>query len=897
MNLVPFSPTPTVDCVQVPLGDILRARSFLIASAGYLSVLMLLFWHLFTGDVLHSGAIDRLYPPFIDADYFKALPYSNLGIRDFAWQFGPFEDYQYRAALNHRFPTWNPQIYLGQPFHADGQSAMLFPTHWIYFLIDPNIMRGPMAILRLWLSAAALFCLLRKLSLAPSAAFAGGSTWMLSAFNVHFLMWPHSNASLWMPLALLALDYLLLQPSWRSYTISSLVTAPLFLSGHPGTQFLCVNLIGLYVVIRLLGMLRCGRTVRQALTAFATVAAAGITAVLLALPALLPLWLQIRHSFDYLDPAGHRNVMGPIPVSTLWMFLIPECFGRSRGEYGGFDYVGPDNYIEASFWFGAIGFILAMAVLFRPIVRRMLKSSRIPATTGWFVPAFGISTFVITLLIVFKVWPVYSLALALPMTELTNLRRCLLGTNFAGAILAAWAVQRVVIDKDRLTAFLAGLLCVAACILVVSTTVARADAFRQSWADSVAGIPPSVGDQRPQILRGMFEQFAGVRMVAGMVVLLLGGMLLIWIVRQALRGRESPPSLRYALVAIITLDVMLPAYDFNPIAPLNLAVPPTPMVVEQMVRAAGDGRLAMTEALLPPNLSMRYGFRDLRGYDLPHDLRLVRLYQRLKIDGLDSRGLLSTALVFPLIQPEILAYLDRTCVRQLLLYEPNALPPPTALKLGITPSSEFLPWPRVNATTDGLLVFSNPNSYPRAYLANLATAVPDQTAAMDALLDDVVDLRKRSVYETGPGTPTPESVPDLLPATASITDDAPEEVTVDCNSNSTRLLVLSDRMDAGWKVQIDDAPATALTANYLFRGVFVPAGHHIVKWTYHAPGLANGILASVVTLAGLLIGLILSAISKSRARITSSLLCARLFCILRRNRARLGRWLDAPSTF
>src|SRR5579862_79939 len=105
---------------QIPFRQIIFRRSFLVAALAYLAVLLALYYRLFSGDFLHSGANNNLSPPFQSAQL-ESLQYANIFDGDFVQQFSVFEEYQYRAAQEGRFPTWNPHIYGGQPFHADGQ--------------------------------------------------------------------------------------------------------------------------------------------------------------------------------------------------------------------------------------------------------------------------------------------------------------------------------------------------------------------------------------------------------------------------------------------------------------------------------------------------------------------------------------------------------------------------------------------------------------------------------------------------------------------------------------------------------------------------------------------------------------------------------------------------------
>jgi hypothetical protein len=90
-------------------------------------------------------------------------------------------------------------------------------------------------------------------------------------------------------------------------------------------------------------------------------------------------------------------------------------------------------------------------------------------------------------------------------------------------------------------------------------------------------------------------------------------------------------------------------------------------------------------------------------------------------------------------------------------------------------------------------------------------------------------------------------------ATASIQDVAPEHVVVTMRTPVRGVLVLADSYSADWRVAVDGVPATMLRVNGIFRGVVIPAGDHVVDFSYRPFALYVGGFVSISTLVLLLL--------------------------------------------
>ncbi|MDE2992154.1 MAG: hypothetical protein OXU21_14010 [Chloroflexota bacterium] len=93
------------------------------------------------------------------------------------------------------------------------------------------------------------------------------------------------------------------------------------------------------------------------------------------------------------------------------------------------------------------------------------------------------------------------------------------------------------------------------------------------------------------------------------------------------------------------------------------------------------------------------------------------------------------------------------------------------------------------------------------------------------------------------------------PATAVMTEDSPERVTIEVVSEGPRMLVLNDTLYAGWEAYIDGGRTTIWQANLAQRAVLIPsAGHHTVTFEFSSYPLRVGAIVSAVAAAVWVLG-------------------------------------------
>ncbi|PKO20864.1 MAG: hypothetical protein CVU38_17835, partial [Chloroflexi bacterium HGW-Chloroflexi-1] len=122
--------------------------------------------------------------------------------------FTPYWAYRMAALHAGHVPLWNPYLFLGTPFLANIQAAVLYPLHWPLSWLTPAAALIWSALLHVWLAAGFTYTFARRsLRLSRPAAWLAGLLFGLGGFtlarveNINQL-----NALAWLPALLWLLD-------------------------------------------------------------------------------------------------------------------------------------------------------------------------------------------------------------------------------------------------------------------------------------------------------------------------------------------------------------------------------------------------------------------------------------------------------------------------------------------------------------------------------------------------------------------------------------------------------------------------------------------------------------------------------------------------------------------
>lgn len=255
------------------------------------------------------------------------------------------------------------------------------------------------------------------------------------------------------------------------------------------------------------------------------------------------------------------------------------------------------------------------------------------------------------------------------------------------------------------------------------------------------------------------------------------------------------------------------------------AYPLTPEI-EGLKNLQGQGRVIAREGYFPPNIGMLYNLRDPRGYEV---LR-PRRYELLASQYLENRSdyyLLLSSL------EEAKPFLDLTAVTAIL--------------------DQGYP--------GGVRRWEN--SLPRAYTVGAATRVFDAHAAVSA-------LKIGFDYRTGVLIEKKEPILSLQGPTlqgaqkADIRVDKPEEVVVEATVKQDSWLVLLDSFYPGWNAYVDGKETPLYPANVAFRGVYLPAGNHTVRFIFAPESFTSGIILAPIGIGVLIVTSIPIFLARSR---------------------------------
>jgi hypothetical protein len=720
--------------------------------------------------------------------------------------FYPQRVYLARSLLAGKIPLWDPDLFLGVPFLANPQTAVLYPPSWLFMFGPVQSVYAAQLVLHAFLAGLFTYLLLRHaFGLLPLAAAVGGLAYAFGGFAVGQV--GHLNqisAAAWLPAVLLAYDRFAV--TRRSYWVAAgaLALGMQLLAGHPQETYMTLIVLGIFGAVR-----APWRNARQLAWCVMggvgiCVLGAGLSAAQL-LPTLELASLSIRgEGVNWPDA-----VAGSLPPYLAVRALLPPYWIRvPYTEYLGYVGVAPI----------ALGLLAVMlgrwrAVVFAASISFLGLFLAMGENNGWYGLVFstvpGFDTFRVP-------------------------ARWLLLWMFGVAVLAALGADwigrgaRVYLRKPR----------VWIGVLVVVLLLAAGLAWQRDEGE------PFAQRRTPFV----FAAIAAATLAAGtlphlgrpvLAMAIVVGLTAseLWAVADASPARQAPPP---AFTQGETVDWLRAHGVTNQERLISLARPEYVPAAENAVRAelASLPDNVVNSVLvaqkwhdtLTPNLALQFGLNTADGYDggvLPL-LRWLHL-SKLLVESPRPDGVLLTRLdELPSNQ-----LLDLIGVRYLIANDG-------------TPGR-----PELQMVDFGdLRLFARRDPVPRSLVVFGASSAADEASALNRMGQQDFDSNREVVLE---GVGAQVGVPALLPIPAQPDVAQAERWHAHVSLPQAGYLLQREAWYPGWRARVDGADVPLLRADVLFRAVALAPGEHDVEIFFDSGSFKRGALAS----AGALIVIIL----------------------------------------
>lgn len=614
----------------------------------------------------------------------------------------------------------------------------------------------------------------------------------------------------------------------RDLALLSAAFGLLFIGGQPQTGFVITISAILYASVR---SLRAGMRLTRI---GAGIVASLILGICLAAPQILPFLEYLRES----AAGAVRGEYGSYgwkhyPWYALISWIMPRFFGDPReGNFWGFS-----SFLGESIYIGAIPAVFAIAAFLR---LKKMDNFLQAAIAVFLFGCFGLY---------FR--PLARLYLALP----------LLSSIDNNKLLAPVAFGLVSFSVVGLHALLTG------------TGAVRNIVSRWMWAASawVALFGVCAWFFRDAIKALHLEEFQ-LREAAWLAGFLVAAAAILLLARA---GRVSGLASAWLLLLVTLLDLFRVWIGYYPSFPERYLTPDSASVRYLRDHAGPHRVLALGDAL-PPEVSVQFGLKDMRGYDGMTPIRYFKALEKIDPDTRDlwrklqlSRPPAGAWTNSTLFFRSLASYLDSQDARVIgafrqLDYWSNGLSrldsPALLSILGIrfvlNPKGAPLPagagFNRVHASDAE--VWENPRVLPRAYIVTRPRFAADDKAALEAIAAAGFPFDTTAVI-TAPGQDAGgERKSELIPA--EIQTYAPEEVVIRTAGHAGGWLILSDLYYPGWKATCDGSPRTIYPGNYLVRAVSVPAGDHTVRFMYQPESFRLGMILAAISAIMVLFGLV-----------------------------------------
>jgi len=700
-----------------------------------------------------------------------------------------------------RLPLWMPTLSGGYPILANSTSLILNPFT-IFLLLPKSALGYSWALIaKLFLAGLGLFLYLRLLKIRRIPALFGSAAYMFNSLAMLKLEIPWMTQCLWgIPFIFFFIEKTIRRKKLYFSMLAAIFLALQFVGGHPQTGLYVTLFVLLYALGKLaIRIKRQGWQKNKKLT------------LLLILPfVLLPLLsaMQLIPMFE-LQGQGHRTPNEPpqwLSPAHLLTAVIPKLFGSTKAS---FELIAKieRNILRAfnlDFPLITLPYLGLAPLLFG--LGAAFKKFRADKYIKFF------SRTVLALVILHLTAPLWSrLARNIPFVNtMWNTYRLNVIYVFAFSILSAFGFNYFLEKPRAFKKIIAKILTIL--IVIFGFTTGSALIFQKYFKN---------------ILTESQDHFSFKSSTFYLPIILLLFIALLFIIFYKKKMKKR--TLAILLFAITVCDLFLIGWFYNPILTKKNDVFPEIEAIELLQEDHTLYRVMETDGwhVIFPNSLSAYDISDVGLEENIYPLRyneymsFVESSERASLDNPFHTNITLTRYNSPLLDVFNVKYI--------------ITPPDQAIK-----EKEFK-----LVYDQEVRIYENKKVLPRAFLVPQVKIIEDKKEILNALADPKFEPLQTAIFEEKPKI---EGSNNLQGSSLVITEYKSEEIKIKTRLTEDGFLILSDTYYPGWQVLVDGEKDKIYRANYIGRGVALPAGDHEVVFRFKPKSVKLGFYISLLTL-------------------------------------------------
>ncbi len=241
-----------------------RRRADLLILAVLFLLPLLLFWPVtLSGKTLLP--VDNLYqwqPWKAAADQFNAQIPQNQLVSDLILENYAWKHFIVESISNRQLPLWNPNLFAGAPFLANGQHSAYYPFSILFYFLPLTLAYGWFTVSQLFLAGAFMYVLCRVIGSGRLGSLTAAIIYQLSGFTIVSVVFTMIiAAAAWLPLLLAAIELIVQQRSafGRPSTVPWIILGAIALAcqimaGHIEITYYTLLIMALYALWRLVAV-------------------------------------------------------------------------------------------------------------------------------------------------------------------------------------------------------------------------------------------------------------------------------------------------------------------------------------------------------------------------------------------------------------------------------------------------------------------------------------------------------------------------------------------------------------------------------------------------------------------------------------------------------------------